>query len=54
MKLFSHKEFDNHEHIAFFSDEESGLKAIVAIHNTTLGPAMGGCRMFPMPVMKKH
>ncbi|MGY0218253.1 Leu/Phe/Val dehydrogenase [Endozoicomonadaceae bacterium StTr2] len=47
MKFFSHKEFDNHEHIAFFSDEESGLKAIVAIHNTTLGPAIGGCRMFP-------
>ena len=47
MKLFSHKEFDNHERIAFFSDEASGLKAIIAIHNTVLGPALGGCRMFP-------
>ncbi len=47
MKLFSHKEFDNHERIAFFSDEASGLKAIIAIHNTALGPALGGCRMFP-------
>ena len=45
--LFSHPEFDNHEHLSFFCDPESGLKAIVAIHNTSRGPALGGCRMFP-------
>ncbi len=35
-----------HEQINFFHDPGSGLKAIVAIHNTTLGPALGGCRMW--------
>ncbi|MGC8120270.1 Leu/Phe/Val dehydrogenase [Marinobacter sp. VGCF2001] len=45
--LFSHPEFDNHEHLSFFCDAETGLKAIVAIHNTSRGPALGGCRMFP-------
>jgi leucine dehydrogenase len=34
-----------HEQVAFFNYPEVGLKAIVAIHNTTLGPALGGCRM---------
>ncbi|TLS38340.1 Leu/Phe/Val dehydrogenase [Pseudalkalibacillus caeni] len=31
----------------FCNDPETGLKAIIAIHNTTLGPALGGCRMRP-------
>lgn len=39
--------FDNHEHVAFINDEASGLRAIIAVHNTQLGPAVGGCRMFP-------
>lgn len=47
MNVFSHPEFDNHEHLSFFCDPETGLKAIVAIHNTSRGPALGGCRMFP-------
>ena len=47
MTVFSHPEFDNHEHLSFFCDPETGLKAIVAIHNTYRGPALGGCRMFP-------
>ncbi len=47
MAVFETKEFDNHEHVAFAHDKKSGLKAIVAIHNTNLGPALGGCRMFP-------
>ncbi len=34
-----------HEQVAFFSYPDVGLKAIVAIHDTTLGPALGGCRM---------
>lgn len=37
----------NHEQVVFCNDVSTGLKAIIAIHNTTLGPALGGCRMFP-------
>lgn len=37
----------SHEQVVFCNHEESGLRAIIAIHNTTLGPALGGCRMFP-------
>ena len=36
-----------HEEVVFFNDNACGLKAIVAIHDTTLGPALGGCRMWP-------
>ena len=35
-----------HEQVSFFVDKESGLKAIVGIHSTTLGPSLGGCRMW--------
>ncbi len=38
------QEFD-HEQVVFCSDKESGLRAIIGIHDTTLGPALGGCRM---------
>ncbi len=46
MSLFTAKDFDSHEHISFFSDPKTGLKSIVAIHNTKRGPALGGCRMW--------
>lgn len=46
MSAFNHKEFDKHEQISYFHDPASGLKAIIAIHNTNLGPALGGCRMW--------
>jgi leucine dehydrogenase len=36
----------NHEQILFCQDKETGLKAIIAIHNTTLGPSLGGTRMW--------
>ncbi|MBT3235863.1 MAG: Glu/Leu/Phe/Val dehydrogenase [Bdellovibrionales bacterium] len=36
-----------HEEVVFFSDSSCNLKAIIAIHNTTLGPALGGTRMWP-------
>lgn len=39
--------FSEHEQIIFCNDEASGLKAIIAIHDTTAGPALGGCRMRP-------
>ncbi|PAV28898.1 leucine dehydrogenase [Virgibacillus profundi] len=34
-----------HEQVVFCNDPSTGLQAIIAIHNTTLGPALGGCRM---------
>ncbi len=36
-----------HEEIIFCHNEDVGLKAIIAIHNTVLGPALGGTRMWP-------
>ena len=36
----------NHEQVVFCNDEATGLKAIIAIHNSTLGPALGGTRMW--------
>ncbi len=47
MHLFDHPEFDDHEQVVFCSDAESGLRAIIAVHDTTLGPSLGGCRMWP-------
>src|SRR5688572_3729221 len=35
------------EQVAFFHDPPSGLRAIVAIHSTALGPALGGARFYP-------
>ncbi|MCM3653840.1 leucine dehydrogenase [Metabacillus litoralis] len=40
-----------HEQIVFCNDPATGLQAIIAIHNTTLGPALGGCRMRPYRTM---
>lgn len=37
----------NHEQVVFCNDPASGLQAIIAIHDTTLGPALGGTRMYP-------
>lgn len=47
MPVFDHPEFDHHQQIVFGSDEASGLRAIIAIHDTTRGPALGGLRIFP-------
>ena len=46
MSVFSHPEFHQHEQVSFFHDEKTGLKAIISVHNTHLGPALGGCRMW--------
>ncbi|MDY7220726.1 Glu/Leu/Phe/Val dehydrogenase dimerization domain-containing protein [Halalkalibacterium halodurans] len=40
-------EMAEHEQVLFCHDPSSGLRAIIAIHDTTLGPALGGCRMYP-------
>jgi leucine dehydrogenase len=37
---------NNHEQVVFCNDNDTGLKAIVAIHNTVLGPSLGGTRMW--------
>lgn len=47
LSLFNLVDFDNHEQVVFHREANSGLKAIVAIHNTQRGPALGGCRMWP-------
>ncbi|MHC9088037.1 Glu/Leu/Phe/Val family dehydrogenase [Tenacibaculum sp. IMCC1] len=44
--VFGQLSFDNHEQIVFCNDEDTGLKAIIGIHNITLGPALGGTRMW--------
>src|SRR5690554_1772217 len=46
MSLFEAREFDAHERVVFGHDEATGLKAIIAIHSTRLGPAAGGCRFW--------
>ncbi len=46
MAIFEHIQKRDHEQVVFCSDPSSGLKAIIAIHNTNLGPALGGTRMW--------
>ena len=46
MALFDLADFDDHEQVVFCSDEKTNLKAIIAVHNTTLGPAAGGSRFW--------
>jgi valine dehydrogenase (NAD+) len=40
-------ELEGHEQVVFCADEASGLRAIIAIHSTALGPALGGTRFYP-------
>jgi leucine dehydrogenase len=47
MAIFDHPEFDSHERIIHVSDRATGLRAIIAVHDRTLGPAIGGCRVYP-------
>ena len=49
MPIFSHCDYHGHEQVVFCTDKSSGLRAIIAIHDTTLGPALGGCRMWAYP-----
>lgn len=46
MSFFTEIEKFNHEQVIYCSNKECGLKAIIAIHNTALGPALGGTRMW--------
>lgn len=45
--LFAHPDFDGHKQVLFCHDPSVGLRAIIALHSTALGPAAGGCRMHP-------
>ncbi|MES0881433.1 Glu/Leu/Phe/Val dehydrogenase dimerization domain-containing protein [Roseibium sp. SCP14] len=45
--VFDHPEMGEHENIVFVQDKDTGLSAIIAVHDTTLGPALGGCRVWP-------
>ena len=47
MKTLAAMQAEGHEQVVFFYDQATGLRAIVAIHSTRLGPALGGCRMWP-------
>ena len=46
MEMFKYMAEYDYEQVVFCQDRESGLKAIIAIHDTTLGPALGGTRMW--------
>lgn len=46
MELFNYMEKYDYEQLVLCHDKSSGLKAIIAIHDTTLGPALGGTRMW--------
>ena len=45
--MFEHSDFDTHETVTHIADDASGLRAIIAIHSTVLGPGGGGVRMYP-------
>ena len=47
MRVFEKLAEYRYEQLVFCHDKATGLRAIVAIHDTTLGPALGGCRMYP-------
>lgn len=44
--VFGQLSFDDHEQVVFCNDKDTGLRAIIGIHNTVLGPALGGTRMW--------
>ncbi len=44
--VFGNESFLGHEQVVFCNDEETGLKAIIGVHSTVLGPALGGTRMW--------
>lgn len=47
MSVFRQPDFEGHEQVVFCADRETGLRCIIAIHDTTIGPAVGGCRFWP-------
>lgn len=51
-RVLTHPEYDQHEQVVFC--DTPYLQAIIAIHNSTLGVATGGCRIFPMLMSTQH
>jgi len=49
MAVFEDSAFDGHERVLFCHDRDTGLRAIIAIHSTRLGPAAGGTRLWSYP-----
>lgn len=49
MSIFDHCDYSQHEQVHFVSDKSTGLNAIIAVHDTRLGPAVGGCRIHAYP-----
>ena len=45
-EVFDYMAANGHEKVLFFQNEDVGLRAVLAIHSTVLGPAAGGCRMW--------
>lgn len=50
--VFDNPAFDDHEQVVFCRDPAADLQAIIAIHSTRLGPAAGGCRMYPYKTLE--
>ncbi|GHF26904.1 leucine dehydrogenase [Kordiimonas sediminis] len=53
MPVFDSRSFMDHENVSFFSDAKTGLKAIIAVHSTALGPATGGTRFWDYAAIHK-
>ena len=51
--VFDNSAFDHHEQVVFCSDAATGLRAVIAIHSSRLGPAAGGCRMYPYATIEE-
>ncbi len=47
LDVSTHSEYDRHNEVVLCVDSTTGLQAIIAVHNTALGPALGGCRIYP-------
>lgn len=45
MEIAAHPDFDDHEMVLYCTDKTTGLRAFIAVHDSTLGLGMGGCRM---------
>ncbi|WP_272906046.1 hypothetical protein [Candidatus Bandiella numerosa] len=43
--VYQNVKFKDHEFVSFHYDAELDIRAIIAIHSTVLGPAVGGCRI---------
>jgi leucine dehydrogenase len=52
--IFERMQEHDYEQIFFCQEKMVGLKAIIVIHDTTLGPAMGACACFPTKPKKLH